>query len=95
MYILHGRSMVERRAQWLIRSIPDSPVLNLTESGQRTTGWTRGRTEKPGVSRNRVVRAGAGKPIRGKSTENLTESALCLRDMAPPDEENAHEESPI
>jgi len=93
MYILHGRSMVARRAQWLIRSIPDSPVLNLMEFSQRTTGSTLGQSDK--LKRNRAVRAKADKSIRERSTENLTESALCPRDLAPPDQENAYEESPI
>jgi hypothetical protein len=59
------------------------------------TDWILGQGGKPGLRRKRVVQAEADKSIREKSTENLTESALWLRDMALPDEENAHEESPI
>ena len=76
-------------------SIPDSPVLNLMESGPRKTDWTLGQSGKPGLRKNRVVQAEADKSIREKSTGNLTESVLYLRDMALHDEENAHEESPI
>ena len=95
MYILHGTSMVVRHAQWLIRSIRDSPVLNLMESGQRTTDWILGPSGKFGLRRNRIVQAEAGKSIPEKSTENLTESALGLGDPALPDEENGHEKSPV
>jgi hypothetical protein len=82
MYILHGSSMVARRTQWLIRSIPDRPILNLMESGPMTTGWTVGQSRGRGLERNRVVRAGANKWIREKSTENLTESARAIERRA-------------